>query len=250
MLGKHPWPPGGLEAVCSRMKHDKAAIMRFMRLTGLRSYEARNLLVGHILDRNGEYLKAPVLRVTKGGRPRRVWLTPEVIAILEELRKAYGGHWGSHELAVFRRFQWTRFELMKESAKARTLHYERLAIGKRTTPKPHRGKRNPPNGETFAPLGIHKQALIESVRKAVKESGLDPDLYATHSCRKSFAKDLLDSGATLIQIRDLLGHSSIAMTEKYLETLSTTDAFAVLARVHRPRPELAAASSESEGWEV
>jgi integrase/recombinase XerD len=43
--------------------------------------------------------------------------------------------------------------------------------------------------------------------------------YATpHKLRHAYATRLLESGATIYEVRDLLGHSSIATTETYLHT--------------------------------
>lgn len=55
------------------------------------------------------------------------------------------------------------------------------------------------------------------LKKVAKKMGLKYSL-STHSFRKSFAFMILNNGARINQIRDKLGHSSIAVTDHYLRT--------------------------------
>lgn len=55
------------------------------------------------------------------------------------------------------------------------------------------------------------------VKKAAKDAGLSPDASA-HWLRHSHASHSLDRGASIVTVRDTLGHSSIATTNKYLHS--------------------------------
>ena len=56
------------------------------------------------------------------------------------------------------------------------------------------------------------------LRQATAAAGL-PDI-APHDLRRTAAKLMEDGGAGLRDIRDALGHASVATTERYLQTAS------------------------------
>ena len=58
------------------------------------------------------------------------------------------------------------------------------------------------------------RSMQRIVKKYAIAAGLDPDFH-THSLRHSFATHLLDGGADLRVVQDLLGHSSPATTQIY-----------------------------------
>ncbi len=63
---------------------------------------------------------------------------------------------------------------------------------------------------------LHRVTVFRIVKQAVARAGLDPRLYSPHSIRHSFATHLLQRGADLRIVQELLGHASIRSTEIYL----------------------------------
>ncbi|MBC8453221.1 MAG: tyrosine recombinase [Chloroflexi bacterium] len=61
---------------------------------------------------------------------------------------------------------------------------------------------------------LSNRSIQRIVKKYALAAGLDPDFH-THSLRHSFATHLLDGGADLRVVQDLLGHSSPATTQIY-----------------------------------
>ena len=63
----------------------------------------------------------------------------------------------------------------------------------------------------------HESQVHRIVKDAAEIAGLDPAASA-HWLRHSHASHALDRGASLVTVRDTLGHSSIATTNKYLHS--------------------------------
>lgn len=81
--------------------------------------------------------------------------------------------------------------------------------------------------------GQRVKALDWLFRKAVKSAGLTD--FRIHDLRHTFASWLVSEGVELVKVRDLLGHTSISMTERYahlmpnklLDAVQVLDLFAV-----------------------
>jgi len=66
------------------------------------------------------------------------------------------------------------------------------------------------------PYGLHETTLEKGFQKARSRSGLQG--VWLHDLRRTYGTWLLQKGASLAAIRDLLGHSDITMTSRYLGT--------------------------------
>jgi len=61
---------------------------------------------------------------------------------------------------------------------------------------------------------LSARSIERLVKNYALKAGLDPDFH-THTLRHSFATHLLDGGADLRVVQDLMGHSSPATTQIY-----------------------------------
>jgi site-specific recombinase XerD len=69
---------------------------------------------------------------------------------------------------------------------------------------------------------IHPDYLEKWVKKAAQWAKLEnPDEMTIHVLRHSFGTQLAESGASVYEIRDLMGHSSITVSENYVKLAST-----------------------------
>ena len=69
---------------------------------------------------------------------------------------------------------------------------------------------------------IHLRYLELWVKKAAHWACLNnPDELTVHVLRHSFGTQLAESGASVYEIRDLMGHSSIMVSENYVKLAST-----------------------------
>ena len=63
------------------------------------------------------------------------------------------------------------------------------------------------------PLAIHKDTLTRGFLKAARAAGVKGARF--HDLRHTYASWLVQSGSSLTVVRDLLGHSSLAVTSRY-----------------------------------
>lgn len=133
------------------------------------------------------------LRVTgKGGKMREIPFLPEVAEALETYKQALCAEVGSDAHRTFASFG-------DEAS---------IFLGARGRP---------------LSAGVAQRAL----RKLRAGLGL-PDSATPHALRHSFATDLLSSGADLRSIQDLMGHASLASTQRYVDVAADH-----LVQVHR-----------------
>lgn len=60
-------------------------------------------------------------------------------------------------------------------------------------------------------------------KKWIREIDVDSDRVSAHSLRHSFATQSLKNGATLLEVSNALGHSSVATTQIYLDDIKRID---------------------------
>lgn len=80
------------------------------------------------------------------------------------------------------------------------------------------------------------RSIQQIVKRHALRAGLDPDFH-THTLRHSFATHMLDGGADLRVVQELLGHASPATTQVYTH-VSTSQARKVYEAAH-PRARMA-----------
>lgn len=65
-----------------------------------------------------------------------------------------------------------------------------------------------------------RQALGVDLKELAGEAGIDPERVSPHGLRHAFASHLLDRGADLRAVQQLLGHANISTTEIYTHVLA------------------------------
>ena len=82
---------------------------------------------------------------------------------------------------------------------------------------------------------LSRQSAWEIIRSAAKNAGIDVEI-SPHTMRHSFATHLLDGGADIRTVQELLGHASVATTQIY--TLVTIDRLREAYASAHPRAQI------------
>ncbi len=90
---------------------------------------------------------------------------------------------------------------------------------------------------------LSARSVQKLVRRYAAVAGIDADVH-THTLRHSFATHLLDGGADLRVVQDLLGHSSPTTTQIYTHISSAEARRAYLAA--HPRAKKGASAADSD----
>ena len=77
---------------------------------------------------------------------------------------------------------------------------------------------------------LSRQSAWAVIRRAGEAAGLDVEHLSPHSLRHSYATHLLDGGADVRVVQELLGHSSVTTTQIY--TLVTADHLRAVSYTH------------------
>ena len=83
---------------------------------------------------------------------------------------------------------------------------------------------------------VTRQHLGQELKGVAVEAGLDPDRVSPHVLRHAFASHLLDRGADLRAVQQLLGHADISTTQIYTHVLE--ERLKKLVNEHHPLAKL------------
>lgn len=180
------------------------AIVAVLAQTGVRLSELTGLLLG---SRTGEPGARQVTVVGKGQKARTIPITDGV----DELVDSY--------------------------LQERRERFPDQAYGNhRTTLFVH-----PATGDDATPRQV--QYLVDRLYREAGIRGSVPEGALVHALRHSFAMDLLDHGADVVELQTLLGHSSLNTTRRYLsarpdrlrETVATSNATSAIENLRQPK---------------
>src|SRR5882762_1994141 len=86
------------------------------------------------------------------------------------------------------------------------------------------------------PTGSPWKSILESFRSLLKRCGLKRS--GVHVLRHTFGAHLAQKGVDMAVIRDLLGHHSVTLTEKYYAHLAPSNRSLAVERLHKKEDSL------------
>jgi integrase/recombinase XerD len=92
---------------------------------------------------------------------------------------------------------------------------------------------------------LTRQRLAQELKELAQEAGIDPRRVSPHVLRHAFASHLLDRGADLRAVQQLLGHADISTTQIYTHVLEERLRRLVLDHHPLARAKLNRASNEA-----
>ena len=85
----------------------------------------------------------------------------------------------------------------------------------------HKGKGNATLFLNTRGAPLSRQSAWEIIQRAAKRAGLEGPI-SPHTLRHSFATHLLEGGASIRDVQELLGHASVQTTQIYTKVTPTT----------------------------
>jgi site-specific recombinase XerD len=100
------------------------------------------------------------------------------------------------------------------------------------------GIRSAPLFCTLAGGPLSDRYVRDMLKRAAAKAGVEKRVHP-HALRHTYADELRKAGADVVTISKLLGHSSIAVTARYLDHLSNSAAIAILEAIVLPDVDVA-----------
>jgi site-specific recombinase XerD len=99
-------------------------------------------------------------------------------------------------------------------------------------------KKGTPLFATLDGAPLSPQYVSQMLKRLAAQAGVERRVHP-HGLRHAYAAELERSGVRLLQISRLLGHSSVAVTDRYLRGLTNAEAIAALEEIDLPPLERA-----------